>query len=263
MEINKIPLYFEDEVDTRKKSKEALVKIFESKLLNIDTITSIIAEFHKYENQNSIEVFNSIERNINESEVSNKKIDDINRNMTQLDERIQKIFKEWQKITGPINYYSKNLENLMISKKNVAIIVHSLNIYINIKDQVDQLKQLLESNDNNIVIVFKQIRYLTYLRRVLLDKVKTVIRSEKIEKFNNLADHLLCVQHFEDEFFIKFWKYFEHTLEYANKRPEFLVKLLRIIEEDPDYTRNIKAQFQIYNVKFNLPFRKTMRNFKG
>jgi hypothetical protein len=248
MEIHKIPVYFEDESDSRKRAKEALVKIFESKLLNIDTITSIIAEFNKYENQNSIEVFNSIERNINESEVSTNKIDDINNNMTQLDERIQKIFKEWQKITAPINYYSKNLENLMMSKKNVSIVAHSLNIYISIKDQINELRQLLDANDNNIVLVFKQIRYLSYLRRVLLEKVKTVIRSEKIEKFNNLADHLLCVQHFEEEFFARFWKYFEKTIDYAKNRPEFLVKLIRIVEEDPDYCRNIKAQFEIYNV---------------
>lgn len=244
MDYNKIPNFFEDEKDSRKKAKDTLTKIFENKLLNIDTIKNIMSEFQKYENQNSIEVFNRIERNINESDISTNKIGDLITNVKEMELRNLEFFKNWEKITAPINYYGKNLENLMISKKNVSMMRHNLNIYVKIKDQIKELRDILQANDSNIVLVYKQIRYLAYLRIVLIEKVKTVTRSEKL---NNLADHLLCVQQFEEEFFNKFWKYFDVTLDLAVSKPEFLVKLLRLIEEDPEYMKNIKNHLQMYN----------------
>lgn len=260
MDYNKIPNFFEDEKDSRKKAKETLTKIFENKMLNIDTIKGITSEFNKYENQNSIEVFNRIERNINESEVSTNKIGGVITNVADMSNSIVAILKDWEKITAPINYYGKNLEFLMLSKKNVSATVHNLNIYMRIKDQINELRIYLETNDSNIVTVYKQIRYLAYLRRVLLEKVKTVTRTEKLY---NLADHLMCVQEFEQEFFNKFWRFFEVTLDLAKGKPEFLVKLLRLIEEDPDYMRNIKAQFHIYNVyKYSNTIRNQMINIK-
>jgi hypothetical protein len=245
MDYNKIPNHFENENDSRKKANEMLVKIFENKNPSIEVIRSIIAEFNKYENQNSIEIFNKIERNINESNVSVNKIGDIIKNTEGVINSSKEFLKNWEKITAPINYYGKNLENLMLSKKNVSMMRHNLNIYVKIKDQINELREMLNANDSNVVIVYKQIRYLAYLRRILLDKVKTLSRSEKL---NNLADHLLCVHQFEEEFFAKFWKYFQNTLIWAVEKPEFLVKLLRLIEEDPEYVRNIKSQFQMYNV---------------
>jgi hypothetical protein len=244
MDYNKIPNYFEDEKDSRKKAKDTLIKIFENKMLNIDTIKTIINEFHKFENQNSIEVFNRIERNINESDVSTKKISDIITNISEVDKSTSDFFKGWEKVTAQINYYGKNLENLMLSKKNVSITRHNLNIYVKIKDQINELRDAINANDSNIVAVYKQIRYLAYLRRALLEKVKKVTRTDRL---NNLADHLLCVQQFEEEFFTKFWKYFEVTIDLAVSRPEFLIKLLRLIEEDAEYMRNIKNQFQMYS----------------
>jgi hypothetical protein len=245
MEFTKIPVYFGDEADAKLKARDTLIKIFESKLLNIDTIKGTITEFQKYDNQNSIEVFNTIERNINECEVFIKKFGDIYSSMDELHNGVQNIFKEWQRITNPINHYSKKLEDLMLSKKNVSVVVQNLNIYMRIKDQIKELRDFMEASDANVVTVFKQMRYLVYLRRVLLEKVKSVNWDEKL---NNLGDHLLCVQQFEDEFFNKFWKYFDNMLDIAQKKPEFLVKLLRIIEEDPDFMRNIRSQFSIYTV---------------
>ena len=249
MEYNKIPNHFENEKESIKKANEMLIKIFENKNPSIDTIKSIISEFHKYENQNSIEIFNKIERNINESAVSVNKIGDIIKNTDDIIDSTNEFLKAWEKITAPINYYGKKLENLMVSKKNVSSIRHNLSIYVKIKDQINELRNLLNSSDSNIVVVYKQIRYLTFLRVLLLEKVKSV---DMIDKLNNLADHLLCVAHFEEEFFEKFWRYFQDTLQLANERPEFLVKLLRLIEEDPDYVRNIKIHFQMFNVCKNL-----------
>lgn len=247
MDYNKIPTFFENETDSRKKAKETLTKIFENKMLNIDTIKSILTEFHKYENQNSIEVFNRIERNINESEVSTNKIGDVIKSMEEVINRSTDFYKNWSKITAPLNYYGKDLENLMLSKKNVSIMRHNLNIYVKIKDQIKELRDLINANDSNVVVVYKQIRYLAYLRTALLDKINRSVVT-RTDKLNNLADHLLCVKQFEEEFFGKFWKYFEQTINWAVEKPEFLVKLLRLIEEDSEYMRNIQNQFQMYNV---------------
>jgi len=245
MEYSRTPNHFENEKESIKKANEMLIKIFENKNPSIDTIKSIIAEFHKYENQNSIEIFNKIERNINESDVSVNKIGDIIKNTDNIITSTHEFLKAWEKITAPLNYYGKKLENLMVSKKNVSSVRHNLSIYVKIKDQINELRNLLNCNDSNVVIVYKQIRYLTFLRAILLDKVKSV---DMIDKLNNLADHLLCIAHFEEEFFDKFWKYFHDILQLAVERPEFLVKLLRLIEEDPEYVRNIKIHFQMYNV---------------
>jgi hypothetical protein len=250
MDYNKIPSYFENEADSRKKAKETLTKIFENKMLNIDTIKNIISEFHKHENQNSIEVFNKIERNINESETSTNKIADVIKNTDEVIQSSEEFYKGWEKIASPINYYGKNLENLMLSKKNVSIMRHNLNIYVKIKDQIKELRDLINANDSNIVIVYKQIRYLAYLRITLLDRINksAAFSASRTEQLNNLADHLLCVKQFEEEFFQRFWKYFESTINWGVEKPEFLVKLLRLIEEDAEYIRNIKNQFEIYNV---------------
>jgi len=247
MDYNKIPTYFENETDSRRKAKETLTKIFENKLLNIDTIKSILTEFHKYENQNSIEVFNRIERNINESEISTNKISDVISNTEEVIDKSNEFLKNWNKITASLNFYGKDLENLMLSKKNVSIMRHNLNIYVKIKDQIKELRDLINANDSNVVVVYKQIRYLAYLRTALLDKIgrSNTSRTEKLEV---LADHLLCVKQFEEEFFNKFWRYFEMTIQWGIERPEFLVKLLRLIEEDVEYMKNIHNQFQIYNV---------------
>jgi hypothetical protein len=250
MDNSKIPSYFENEADSRKKAKETLTKIFENKMLNIDTIKNIISEFHKHENQNSIEVFNKIERNINESEVSTNKIEDVIKNTDEVIESSQKFYKAWEKIAAPLNYYGKDLENLMLSKKNVSMMRHNLGIYVKVKDQVKELRELINANDSNIVIVYKQIRYLSYLRATLLDRINksAAFSASRTEQLNNLADHLLCVKEFEEEFFHKFWKYFQSTTTWAVEKPEFLVKLLRLIEEDGEYMRNIQNQFEIYNV---------------
>jgi hypothetical protein len=153
--------------------------------------------------------------------------------------------KNWEEITRTLNFYGKNLEKLMLSKKNVSSLIHNLNMYVKIQDQVKELRILMEKEEN-IVYIYKNVRYLTYLREILLDKVKSVSRTDKL---NNLADHLLCVEKFSDEFFNKFWKHFANTIDLSIKKPEFLVKLLRLVEEDADYMKALKNQFSIYNVK--------------
>ena len=63
---------------------------------------------------------------------------------------------------------------------------------------------------------------------------------------------MLCVEKFDEEFFNKFWKYFDNVVELSIKKPEFLVKLLRLVEEDADYMKALRNQFSIYNVILNI-----------
>ena len=252
MDYLKIPSHFEDEKDSRKKAKITLSQIFENKMLNIDTIKSIISQFQKNENQNSIEVFNKIERNINESDVSIKKIGDVISHTEEVISKYQEFFNNWEKITKPLNEYGEDLENLMLSKKNVSMMRQNLNIYVRIREQVKDLRDLINTNSSNVVIVYKQIRYLGYLRRALLEKIEKSSSMTKTDKLDNLKEHLKCVEEFENEFEDKFWNYFDSILIYAQEKPEFLVKLLRLIEEDEEYMKNIQLQFQMYLVSINL-----------
>lgn len=245
METYKIPEYFKDQDDARQKARETLTKTFQNKMINLDNIKTIINEFRRLENQNSIEVFNRIERSIDESEISTNKISSIIENISEIEKSLTLTSKNWEEITRTLNFYGKNLEKLMLSKKNVSSLIHNLNMYVKIQDQVKELQILMEKEEN-IVYIYKNVRYLTYLREILLDKVKSVSRTDKL---NNLADHLLCVEKFSDEFFNKFWKHFANTIDLSIKKPEFLVKLLRLVEEDADYMKALKNQFSIYNVK--------------
>ena len=251
MENIKIP-FLRNEKDAKEKAGEFLSNLFNEQILTIDSIKLMINECHKKENQYSLEVFNKIEHNISELDSSLKAIDQMILNMTETSQKQNQFYEGWKKITDPINVYGTNLEKLMLSKKNVSLMLHNLNMYVRVQDQIKEMKQLLEEDDSNIVSVFKQIRYLSYLRIALFERVKTQERSEKL---NNLADHLMCVQKYEDEFFEKFWSYFEDPVTLARDRPEFLVKLLRIIEEDPEYIINIRNVFKTYN--------ETTEQFKG
>ncbi len=245
MDKDKIPKFFKDDADARIKARETLIKLFENKIINIDNIKKEIVDFQKYESQNSIEVFDVIGKNIEESTNSMEKIAKIIENIESVKKNMDNFLNNWNNLTKSINNYGVNLENLMNSKRNVSMLRHNLSIYVKIKDQVNFLKESINSNDNNVVNVFKHIRYFFFLRNILLEKCKNHPRSDRLQ---NLADHLQCVIIFHEEFFNKFWRYFYNVIDYAVTKPEFLVKIVRLIEEDPDYMKNIKNLFNQYTV---------------
>ena len=181
MENIKIPS-LKSEEDAKRKASETLVKLFDNKMLTIDNIKLLINEFHKKESQNSIEVFNKIEHNISELDSSLKAIDQMILNMTEASNKHLTFYNSWQKVTNPINDYGDDLEKLMLAKKNVSLMVHNLAVYVKVQDQIEEMKRLME-DDNNIVVVFKQIRYLAYLRIALLEMVKTQARDDKLNNF--------------------------------------------------------------------------------
>lgn len=245
MDKDKIPKFFKDDGDAKNKAKETLIKLFENKIINIDNIRKEIIDFQKYESQNSIEVFDVIGKNIEEATNSMEKIAEIIMNIETVKQNMDSFLNNWNKLTNSITNYGVNLENLMNSKRNVSMLRHNLSIYVKIKEQIEILRESINSNDNNVVNVFKHIRYFFYLRNILLEKCKNHPRSDRLQ---NLADHLQCVITFHEEFFNKFWRYFYNALDYAINKPEFLVKLVRLLEEDPDYMKNIKSLFHQYTV---------------
>ena len=214
-------------------------------MLTIDNIKSLINDYHKVANQNSIEVFNKIEHNITELDSSLKSIDQIILNMQETSTRQKKFFQSWKKITSPLNEYGEDLEKLMIAKKNVSLMFNNLEMYVKVQDEVKELRRLLkEDKYTNLTLVYKKIRYFEYIRIALIEKLKKETRSEKL---NNLADHLLCVQEFSNEFFEEFWSYFKDVHIICKTKPEFIVKCVRLIEEDKAYLNNIKKIFKTYH----------------
>ena len=83
------------------------------------------------------------------------------------------------------------------------------------------------------------------MQKGLVDKLRLtkdlVVEKATIDIF---MGNLAYVNDFEVEFFNKFWEYFNHIIELATKRPQFLVKLLRLIEEDQLYLFDIKQQLK-------------------
>ena len=244
MEDFKIPL-LKNEEDAHKKAKECLVKLFDDKMLTIDNIKSLINDFHKVANQSSIEVFNKIEHNITELDSSLKSIDQIISNMQETSTKHKKFFSSWKKITMPLNEYGEDLEKLMLAKKNVSLMFNNLEMYVKVQDEIKEMRRLMQEDKySNLTLVYKKIRYFEYIRIALIEKLKKEARSEKL---NNLAEHLLCVQQFSNEFFDEFWSYFKDAYIICQTRPEFIVKCVRLIEEDKNYLNSIKKVFKIYN----------------
>ena len=55
------------------------------------------------------------------------------------------------------------------------------------------------------------------------------------------------MQQFSNEFFDEFWSYFKDAHAICQTKPEFIVKCVRLIEEDKAYLNNIKKIFKLYN----------------
>ena len=157
----------------------------------------------------------------------------------------KKFFQSWKKITSPLNEYGDELETIMLAKKNVSFMFNNLEMYVKVQDEIKELRRLLEEDKfTNLTLVYKKVRYFEYIRSALIEKLKKETRSEKL---NNLADHLVCVQQFSQEFFEQFWGYFRDAHIYCKTKPEFIVKCVRLIEEDKNYLNNIKKIFKTYN----------------
>lgn len=243
MESIKIESKFINEDDAKTKATETLKQIFDQKLFNNETIKSVIKQIQTYENQNNIEVFNRIEQTISTAQLSIVKIKDILQSLIEVELLNKKTEKKWFDLTNNLNSYDRNLDKLMICNRNISLLKKNLNMYFkNIVDnQVVELKNLMQ-NDSNIVYVYKNVRYLSYLRNMFLDKIKTANRSDKL---NNVGDHLMPVFNLKIEFFEIFYNYFRNTIELAETKPQFLVKLLRLVEEDEEFTLSIASQLAI------------------
>ena len=133
----------------------------------------------------------------------------------------------------------------MLAKKNVSLMFNNLEMYVRVQDEIKEMRRLMQEDKySNLTLVYKKIRYFEYIRIALIEKLKKEARSEKL---NNLAEHLLCVQQFSTEFFDEFWSYFKDAHEICQTKPEFIVKCVRLIEEDKAYLNNIKKIFKLYN----------------
>ena len=108
-----------DELTTKKKAKETLKKVFDSKIINFETLNYLRATFKKQESNITKEVLNRIDDIISNVRNSNKKFTEIiSNNQTVLKDLIS-TSEKWGKISSPLTYYGAKLENLLISKKNI------------------------------------------------------------------------------------------------------------------------------------------------
>jgi len=180
----------------------------------------------------------------------------INNNENQL-KKLVATSNNWTTISHPLTSYGNKLENLLTGKKNISMLINILNIYSNIRERIDKLREL-NKKEENIVHVYKNIRYLIVLQKSIIEKLRMSddLNSKK-ETINIFMKNLSYVNDFEKEFFDKFWAYFENTLELAQKKPGFLVKLLRLVEEDQNYIFDIKSQIKsiiryVMSLSFNI-----------
>ncbi len=78
------------------------------------------------------------------------------------------------------------------------------------------------------------------VRLSLLEKLDI---EEKGSALTAVEEHFLCLMQFQEEFFNKIWEYVRKSLQIAQHEPQFLVKVLRIIESDRKNNEYIKKKF--------------------
>lgn len=241
MDIN-IEENFLNEVDAKEKADKTLRLIISEKLINIETIKSIIKHFQSLENQNNIEVFNKIEQTISISTNSIQRIKDCIQNLSEIEIISKRTEKEWENVTNDLNKYGYNLDRLMVCNRNISILKANLNIFFKniMENQVESLNKLFE-NDSNILLLYKNVRYLNYLRTIFINKIKQI--KNRTKSLEIAADYLMPVMRLKENFFDKFFNYFSDIISLAETRPSFLVKLLRIIEEDSLFLISIQKNF--------------------
>ena len=235
---------FTSEKQAKDSAKDILKKILQENIVNAESLQASINQVHKYQNSSYRDILGKIQTNITGSQVSAKKIDSIKEDLNAIENILEETNSKWNEITSELKLYGKNLDNIMNSKRNISMMVSNLNIYVDIQEKVKQLEELFK-NEDNIVFVYQQIRYIGYYRDVILEKLKPImIKNSSINKIDTFTKHLECAGTFEDKFYDTFWNYFStNLLEIAKSKPTFLVKLLRLIEEDPNYMDLIKSQY--------------------
>ena len=71
------------------------------------------------------------------------------------------------------------------------------------------------------------------------------MRQDNKEAIRTVEERFSSVALFEVDFFQSIWNYFQKTLQIARNQPEFLVILLRIIENDEQHNNTMKNRGSI------------------
>jgi hypothetical protein len=82
----------------------------------------------------------------------------------------------------------------------------------------------------------------SYVRLSLLEKLE---QEERVDAVIQVEQHFNCVMKFEEEFFEIIWGYIRKAMKFAIGEPSFLVKILRIIENDHKHAENVSRRFTV------------------
>jgi hypothetical protein len=220
--------------------KDCLSKVdreFENIVLNSNMSAEYLKEItSKYQHLYEMEYFREfakIEYNLNNLEENILRIND--KDLTAILNNLTNINDDWKQNTQKINKYGIKLDTLIIASQNIKGIKN--NIFSKIQERIKEEEILIDEDfENNLINCFKQIKYFDLFKNFnntkLLSSENFILFIKDIDKLNN-------------KFYTKFWSYFDDLIYLSTNKPELLIKLIRLIEEEEDYSDNIRQSFGI------------------
>jgi hypothetical protein len=234
MEI-KIPFIF-DQDDCNYKVERDLERMLTNTITfdNLQILTQTYQNLYDKEENQYLEDYN---HNISNLEKYLAQLD-INK-IANLNNNLLSISNKWKATTSEINKYGVKLDILLVVSRNIKAIKE--NIFTEVQEKINELNLSIENNyESDIVDNYKHVRFLNIL--------KSSMKEYKIDNslFIQEVDFVSCV------FFQKFWKYFDDVLDISKHNSQLLVTLVRIIEEDEEYSQDIRRSFGFKVNLFNI-----------
>jgi hypothetical protein len=228
MEI-RIPYIF-DEKDCIWKVEREFQKILIDSNMSINYIENYIEKYktlYEKEHQNELnrfsQNFEKLEKNLSELKQPFDRLNDLNNNLKDLS-------AHWNEKTKPINSYGVKLDILLLSLKNVSTVKENLFLFVH--NKVKELDVLIDHEfEESVIEIYKQIKMFETLRTSITNN------NIKTTDFFYISD----INKLVDKFYNKFWGYFDDIIGMSKHNPEFLVKLIRIIDEDDSYSDDVRA----------------------
>jgi hypothetical protein len=225
MEI-KIPFIF-DQSDCNHKVERNLERI----LTNTLTLVSLQALTEKYQTLYDHEQYHQFEnykRDISRLESCLSQLD-INK-IQQVNNSIFNLNKDWVQCSNNFNKYGIKLDVLLVVSRNIKALKE--NIITEVHSRIDELKESMGSDfEGHIITNYKYVRFLNIL--------KASMKEHSVDNSLFISE----VELVSKEFFKKFWAYFDDILDLAKHNPGLLVTMLRLIEEDEEYSDDLRKSF--------------------
>jgi hypothetical protein len=89
----------------------------------------------------------------------------------EIKDKVESIRDIWKNSSGKFSNMSKEVDDLLIAKRNVERVISTIQDYLNIDLEVADLRERLE-DDEEIFGVYKKLKIMTFVKMTLIKRVE-------------------------------------------------------------------------------------------